>query len=188
MQVGEDPEFLAADDLDDAVGELRLEPHRRDLDAEERERLIEEPDVLGDVEVGAGFGATQHGMNARDEFRMSEGFGDVIVAAQLQPLDLVHLKRVAGQEDGRNRDVVFPELLQQLKARLVGKVDVEEHEVGKVALQKAEGMRAKIVDLGLHPGILQVLGDELGEFHIILDHQDQRLRLRSRRAERMGGI
>ena len=48
-------------------------------------------------------------------------------------------------------------------------------------------MRATIVDLGLHARILEVLGDQFGELFLVLDDQDERFGLGSRRAGRLGG-
>ena len=54
-----------------------------------------------------GVGAAQDGADAGDDLLQPEGLGDVVVAADGQPLDLVRHVVAGGQEEDRGGHVTF---------------------------------------------------------------------------------
>ena len=106
---------------------------------------------------------------------IAERLRDVVVAAQLEAVDLAVLLEVGRQEDDGDVDVGRLEVLVELKARLVGKDEVQKDEVCEIALQELEGVGGAVADLRPHAGVLKVLGDKVGQLLLVLDHHDEGL-------------
>jgi hypothetical protein len=148
----------------------------------EIERIVADLDVLGDVEVALGLGAAEHGLDASDEFRVAERLGDVVVAADVEALDLAGFLDVAGDEDHRDGNVGRLQIVDEGEARLVGQVDVEQDQVREIFLQEPQGVLRPVADLRVHARLLEMRGEQRGEFRLVFDNDDEGLGFRACRS------
>src|SRR3984885_10323059 len=74
--------------------------------------------------------AAQNGLDAGDQLARSEGFGDVVVGAQLEAVDAVVLRRARGEKDDWDdaEGRVQPEPAAEIEAIAAGYHDVEQEE------------------------------------------------------------
>src|SRR2546421_10331471 len=116
--------------------------------------------------------APQDDAHARDELFQAEWFGDVVVAADGQAMNLL-FGRVAGREkDDRHLPTRRGEAAEDLEAIDVRQHDVEDHQSGLEGLDL--GQRVTAAERGLHAEALvaERHGDQLGDVQLIVDHQD----------------
>jgi hypothetical protein len=145
------------------------------------------PGVLVQLQVGVGQAVlartrarrpAQHGLHPLDELFDAEGLGDVVVAAQPQPLDLVLGGVAGGEEDDwhpRPRPLDLAQAAGHLEAVEVGKHDVEHHQVGPLALDGAEGVAPVGHSLHVEAVVGEAHGQQLGDVLLVVDHNDPRL-------------
>ena len=114
--------------------------------------------------------AAQHGADPRDQLARRERLGDVVVGAELEPDHLVDLAVLGGQHD--DRDVgALPDRAAHLGARDPGQHQVEQHQVGAVAVEVVE----RVVAVGGHRDLVPLLAEHVrqgvAERLLVLDDQ-----------------
>src|SRR6202165_1882381 len=115
----------------------------------------------------------------REDARV-ERLGDVVVGANLETDDLVHLGRPAGQHDHRAEEPLTAQLADDLSAADVRQHPVDQHEVWLGARGQLDRLRAgrrfeRLVALELAD-----LGDEHPDWSVVLDHENAPLAARGR--------
>src|SRR5436309_4297602 len=72
----------------------------------------------------------------------AEGFGDVVVGADLQPDHDVDLFSLGAEDDDRHPQAGFANVPADIEPRNIGEHDVEQDQVGLVQLDAAESLAA----------------------------------------------
>ena len=120
--------------------------------------------------LGVHLFAAQVRLHARDQFARAEGLGHVVVAADFQSQDAIHLVGPRRQEQHRrarqHRGV--PDLAAQLKAVQIGQHDVQQDQIGLGLLQRAQGAFRAAEQLRLIPMADEVVLDQRGKLRFIL--------------------
>jgi hypothetical protein len=124
---------------------------------------------------GAAAGAAQHGPDAGDDLFQAEGLGDVVVAAERQPGDLVVVGVAGGEEQHRHRVPGRAQSAQHHETVDVGQHDVEQHQVGVVALGGLDGLVAGGGGHDLEAREAQAGGQQLDDVGLVVDHEQPRL-------------
>ena len=119
-------------------------------------------------------GPAQDRLDPQDQLPGGEGLDHVVVGAELQADDAVHLLGLGGEHE--DRDVAHRDaLLQQpadLQAVHAGQHQVEDDQVRLAALRHLEGGLAVLGGLHRHAGLPQVVGDDLDDVGLVLHHED----------------
>lgn len=173
VEVAQDAEFLATDFGGAFAGEFDLHAIGVDGGSLKIERCLAGTGIFGDLFIAGSFGATEDGLDAGDQFGEGERLGDVIVAAHIETADAVGLAVLAGEEDDGDLDIFGLEAIDEGETGLIGQVDIEQHQVGEVAFEIFGDIGGAVMHLGEHPGGFELIGDELGQFGIVLDDQDK---------------
>ena len=107
-------------------------------------------DVRGRGRLLAALGAAQDRSDARDHLVAAEGLDDVVVRAQAEADDLVGLGAARGQD--QDRHVRAPlELTAYVETVAVGKVQVQQDEVGLQTLRRLERVACRAATVGSKP-------------------------------------
>jgi len=140
--------------------------------------------------IGPGHAATGDGTNARDELAEPEGLHDVVVGAEFEADDPVHLLRTRGHDDDRHVGT-GAQLAAHVEAVDVGEAEVEQHHVDGMVVGVVEAASER-VGTGLHPVdvealALEPLRERGGDGVVVFDDQyshgtSSRARRASRRA------
>ena len=102
-------------------------------------------DLAGlDHRLGVSLGATDDGMDTRDQLLPVKGLGHVVVGAEAKGFQLIFHVIVAGKKHDRRLDFGYPQLPQDLVTVYVGKVDVEQYQVVVVDLCQIDAFFAHI--------------------------------------------
>ena len=88
-----------------------------------------------------GLGAAQHGAYPRQQGARTEGLGEVIVGAEVQAAHFVFLS-AAHREEHYGCAGLGADVAQHVEAAGAGQVNVEDHQVGLLALEYGDGLRA----------------------------------------------
>ena len=114
----------------------------------------------------------QGGTGPGQQLAHAERLGHVVVRADLQAEDPVHLLGAGGQHDDRHQ-VVLAELPADCQPVQVGQHPVKDHQVRCLPLDL--GQRAAAVEGLLHdvPVGQQLVADQVVQVHLVLDDQDQ---------------
>ena len=123
---------------------------------------------VGQVAVGA----PQQGLDAAHQLAQAEGLGQVVVRAQLQADDLVHLLVARGQEQDRRLVARAAQPAQHLEAVDARQADVEDHEVGCVVRRELEAFFAVARDGDLVALLLECVLDAPRDGVFVLDDQN----------------
>ena len=169
MEVGEDAQFLAADLFAFPVRKGDFHPFRMDGGSLELERFLGYSRILRDTVVVGGLGPAEDGVDAGDELGETEGLRDVVIAPHLKTLDAVGLAVLAGEENDRDINVLTLEFLDQFKAGMIRQGDVEEHQVGEIALEVTDHIGGPMMHLGEHSRGLQLIGNQVCQFGVIFN-------------------
>ena len=102
----------------------------------------------------------------------AEGFGDVVVGADLQPNHDVDLFGLGAEDDDRHPQAGFANVPADVETRNIGKHDVEQDQVGLVELDAAEGLAAGLRLDHLVAFFLEGEMDRLADHRLIVDDQD----------------
>ena len=113
-------------------------------------------------------------MHAGDDLGERERLGDVVVAADREPLDLVRGVVPGGEEEHRDVDAVAAEPLRDRDAVEVREHDVEDDEVGPEVLDPGQrvptvGRRGDLEALVAERG-----GHRVGDRRLVVDDQHPR--------------
>ena len=117
-------------------------------------------------------GAPEQRLDAAHQLAQPERLGQVVVRAELQADDLVHLLVARGQEqDGRlgSRAAQAPEHLEAVHAR---QADVEDHEIGRAVRRDLEALLAVARDGHLVALLLEGVLDAARDGVLVLDDQN----------------
>ena len=87
-------------------------------------------------------GAAQHGAHAGQQLAQREGLGDVVVGAELEAAHAVDLLAPRGEHDHRHVHAATAELAAHVPARSSGIIDVEQHEIGRLAQRAGQPLLA----------------------------------------------
>ena len=116
--------------------------------------------------------APQYRADARDELFEAERFGDVVVAADREPLHLLLGRVPRGQEHHRYVMPVGPEPLHDRKTVAVGEHDVEHHEIRAERRRGLQGVGPGACDLDVEAFVAQGGRDEVGDVRLVVDDED----------------
>lgn len=161
------------EEVDEQVVLLLGEAHRLLVDAH-----LARAEVDGDAcdaqagRIAGGIRPAHHGLHARHQLPGGEGFGDVVVGAELEAGHPVCLVAPGGEDD--DRDVAEAlESAQHVEAVHVGEADVEQHQGERPPPELAERLAA--VARPDDPVLLvqQVLLHEGAHAVVVLDEQDR---------------
>lgn len=131
---------------------------------------------VGEVQRGVAVfggapGAAEHGPDAGDDLVEAERFGDVVVPADRQALDLV-VDAVAGRnEHDRHMATGVSDLAGDGEAVHVRQHDVEDHEVGMLRGRLVQGVGTGGSGEHLEPGEPQRGREQLTDVGLVLDDQ-----------------
>ncbi|KIX78571.1 hypothetical protein SF12_08360 [Streptomyces sp. MBRL 601] len=114
--------------------------------------------------------AAQHGADAGDQLARGEGLGDVVVGPYLQPDDLVDLAVLGGDHDHRHVGAAA-QLAADLGAGESGQHQVEQDQVGAVALELVEPLGPGGRDGDLEALLAEHVGQSVAEGFLILDDE-----------------
>ena len=125
----------------------------------------------GGGDCGCGRSAAQNGVDARGEFAGIEGLGEVIIGADLQADDAVHVVAVSGEHD--HRDVGDgTDLAENFEAAHAGEHHVENDEGIGAGESAAEADAAVVNGFGAQALRDEVFGDELAQLDIIINDEN----------------
>ncbi|EGE56510.1 hypothetical protein RHECNPAF_6420057 [Rhizobium etli CNPAF512] len=136
----------------------------------EREQLSR----FADLQVGRQHArAPQHRLDTGEQFTRGEGLGKIVVCAHLQPEDPVHLVRARRQHQDRDRLVpAGAEFAAQHQPVIAGHHHVEHDQVDGIGIQKTAHLAPVRGNAGPQAILLQIAGDQLADFTIVVDDQD----------------
>src|SRR5918995_2279768 len=168
-------EPLVVEQLPEQVELLRRELHLLGADAN-----LAPPGVDDELAVAhhlllalpaLGRRAAQDRLDAGDELPRVERLRHVVVRADLEPDDLVHVL-VAGGEH-QDRDVpALPQPARQIDPVHVGEHEVEQDQGDRGRLELLDRLRARGGRSHLVPGVLEIQRDERRDRRLVLDDQD----------------
>lgn len=173
MEVAEDTEFLAPDFGGTLAGEFDLHAIGVNGGSLEIERCLAGTGIFGDLFIAGRFGAAQNGLDAGDQFGEGKRLGDIIVASLVEAADAVRLAVFAGKKDDGDLDILGLEAINEGEARLIGQINIEQHQVGEVAFKVFGDIGGAVMHLGEHPGGFELIGDKLGQFRIVFNDEDK---------------
>ena len=121
--------------------------------------------------VAVGLAPTQHGLQARHQFARLEGFGQIVVGAQLQPHHAVHHIAARGEHDNGNV-AVFADGAAEFKAVHLGQHHIQNRRVKRLAAQQGQALAGArgVGDLQLET--LEIRGQRRAELLVVVDQQD----------------
>ncbi len=162
-QLGQQVELLARE-LELAAAEAGDPGARVELDA----RRPGSASAGASVAAGA---APQHGADPRDHLGGAEGLDHVVVGAELEADDLVHLGAARGQHHDRHVGAAA-QLAADVAAVAVGQGQVEHHQVRFLAGGELQGAGRGRGHQRLEARPAQRLGEGLGDRLLVLDDED----------------
>ena len=119
----------------------------------------------------AALGAAEHRLDAGHQLAGVEGLGHIVIGAQLQADDLVHVVGAGGEDD--DGDVArLAQLAADLEAVHLRHHDVEDDQVGLVGLDLLQRLTAVIGGLDLESFLGEVEAGELDDIPLVVDDQD----------------
>ena len=132
------------------------------------EKLVRGRDLLA-------MGAPHDRTDARHELARAEGFGDVVVGAQLEAEHAIHLGRLRGQHDDWKtlRRLGHPELAADLEAVGAGQHEVEHDERRALLRDLREGGLARLRFAHGVAVLLEVEANELADVLLVLHDEDR---------------
>ncbi|PXV70378.1 uncharacterized protein DUF4382 [Sinimarinibacterium flocculans] len=114
----------------------------------------------------------QHREDACDQFAQVAGLGDVVVGADLEPDDAVHVVALGGEHDHRHAAAQLAQAAAQADAVLVRQHQIEHDQVVAAALQAAARSRGRAGTIAVDPVTSQKLADHLSQAQIVVDQQN----------------
>ena len=119
---------------------------------------------------GGGATAAENGANARLQLARTEGFGQIVVGADLQSDDAIHLLAARGQHQDR-RLGARADRAADLEAVDVGQHDVEDDGVERRAVERGEPVATGEAALDDEAGGGQVVRDHGGQPRVVVDDE-----------------
>jgi len=113
----------------------------------------------------------QHGPDPGQQFPRVEGLGQVVVGAEFQPDDAVHLFRLARQDDHRHMRF-RPKLTDQHQAVAIGQAQVQQDQVSPFPLQRRLHRGAGIRYRDPETFLGQVVEEKTANLLVIIDGQN----------------
>src|SRR5258708_575196 len=113
--------------------------------------------------------AAHDGVDASDQFSFVEWLGHIVVGAIAEALDLVLDGGKAGKDQNRCLDFGYPQGSQHLKARHVGKVQIEEDDVVVVKFAEIDTLFPKVSRVNVEALALEHQLNRLRDRTIVLD-------------------
>src|SRR5262245_39732593 len=116
--------------------------------------------------------AAQNGLNAQEELAHAEWLHHVVVRAELEADDAIDLLTFGRQHHHGNSASrrTFLELLTDLRARHVGKHQVEQDEIRSLFASEAESLGSEIRHDGVVACLLEVVCKDLLKILLVFDH------------------
>ena len=120
--------------------------------------------------LGSRLQPAQHALDAGQQLAQIEGLGDVVVRAELEADHAVH--HVAGRRHHDDADVVvLPQVARQHQPVLAGHADIEEDDVGKLALDLLAHLGAGVGDARRRSVAAEILAQHRAHRRVIVDDQ-----------------
>src|SRR5690625_2284335 len=117
------------------------------------------------------YAPTDERTQARDQDRMREGFGEVVVGAQVERVDLVPFPVLRGEHQHGCPVLVGAQGLAYLVSVEPGKHDVENDRVVRVGAGECQTVGAVVGHVDSDALRLQAEADAVGEASLVLDHE-----------------
>jgi hypothetical protein len=123
--------------------------------------------------------APEHRLYPRHQLTDAEGFGQVVVGAELQAEHAVELGGLGRRHQDRHVARPGAQALADLQAVQAGQHQVEDHQVVglRLSLRQASGAVEGEADLATQVG--QVQADQLGDVAVVFDDEDAARRARA---------
>jgi hypothetical protein len=116
-------------------------------------------------------GAAHDGLDAGDELVLVERLGQVVVRAEAEALHLVFRACEAREDEDRRLDLRDPQRPQDLVARHVGQVQVEQDDVVVVELAEVDAFLAEVRRVGVEALRLEHQLDALRHCAVVFDEK-----------------
>jgi hypothetical protein len=158
------------EELEDLVL-LADEMHTRAIDLD---RLgVEVDDEIAGLDDGLGvaLGAAHDGVDARDQFVLVEWLGHVVIGAEAETFDLVLDAGKAEEDQDRRHHFGDAEGAQNLKARYVGQVQVQQDDVVVVEFAEVDALFANVRRVDVKTLEIEHQLNRLGSCSVILNQQ-----------------
>ncbi len=133
---------------------------------------IEDKRPAAQLRMGDATGAPDEGSNAGQNFLDAEGFGDIIVSAAVDALDLLVPTAAGGEDEDGSEDTGFAPAAEQGEPIDFRQTEIEDN--GVVLGRKGEEIRLLAVEgaiyciAGVRDGFRQLVGDE----RFVFDNED----------------
>src|SRR5947209_6364334 len=122
--------------------------------------------------LGQSLRSAQNGFDASEEFANGKRFGDVVVSAQLEPNDFIHLLAAGGEHDNGNRRALGLELLAYVETAHARHHHIENYQIGRILECAFQAIDAIESGNNLKALILEVIAQSGDHVWFILDNQD----------------
>jgi len=124
--------------------------------------------------AGAAVGAPQNCANSRHQFPRVERFAQVIVGAEFEAHDPINIIAAGGEHQDR-RFVGSAKCAQNIEAADARQHHIQNHDFKVVGLQFRERVAAVVHAFHVEMFRIQVFGQHLAQFAIVIDQQHTRL-------------
>ncbi len=131
-------------------------------------------------------GAPQDGADARHQFARVERLAEVVVGAELQADDAIDVIAARGEHEDRGV-VRGAELAQHVEAADARQHHIQDQDLEIVRFEFRERIAAVVHALDLEVFGVQIFGEHLAQFAIVVDEQNSRLALRRGLRLRLAG-
>ena len=119
----------------------------------------------------------QHRMDARHEFARIEGLGQVVVGADLQADDAVHVVALGGEhDDGHGLACARAAVRQRARPSSPGSIRSSTIRCGRCAAGSLVELRGVCRRLDIEALFIQVARQQVAQAHVVVDDQDPGLR------------
>ena len=130
---------------------------------------------IGEGEVGddgRGAGAADEGLEAGEEFREGEGFGEVIVAAALEAGDAVVERAFGAENEDGNFDLLGAPAFDDFEAVEFGEHEVDDGGIVGVFTAHLAAFLAVGADIDDVTALAQSFGDKRGDFGVVFQEEN----------------
>ena len=119
--------------------------------------------------------AAQHGAHPGEQLARAERLGNVIVRAKLEPHHAIRLL-VAPREEHDRHVRPFAKRARELHPILARQLEVEQHQVDRLALEHLEHLAPGRADRYAQIVLAQVFDHQLAHADVVIDHENVRTR------------
>ena len=126
---------------------------------------------MGQNRTAAGLSAPDQGAHACLEFGQFERLAQIVVGAQVEPLDAVGQCVACSQNQHRRGAAAAAEPLDHLEAVDARQAEIKNHQIVILDRQDAVSLLAVVGDVDCKIGAAQGFHQPVGEYRIVFDYQ-----------------